>query len=196
MSTDADFSGTLLDVEFWDQCLWVLLALTSVVMVAVLTPTVIGWTLRAFQDPPESLPEVGSAAASAAAAPASADNPPDDRPVAQKGGLAKVQPRAGREKRKHPRREGAPMPVLLEGEGIEEVPIACSVVDRSRGGLGIVLDRRLEPGTLVTVRPVDAPEDVATVRVKVCTCRRRGRGWYVGCRFTEELPWSVVLLFG
>jgi hypothetical protein len=32
--------------------------------------------------------------------------------------------------------------------------------------------------------------------VEVRHCRHKGDRWLAGCKFGQELPWSVLLLFG
>jgi hypothetical protein len=201
MLADVDFEGTLLDVELWDQLLWALVVITSAVFILMFAPTFVTWVLQPGRKPPgDDLPPdatpTNGEAQEAAAPEATEAGPPDDRPVAHRGGLTKVRPRLTKDKRRHLRREGQPTPVLLAGGPSVGEPFVCSVVNRSRGGLGIVVNRRLPPGTVVRVRPVEAPEDVPWVRVQVRNCRRRAQGWYIGCRFTEHLPWSVILVFG
>jgi hypothetical protein len=86
--------------------------------------------------------------------------------------------------------------VLLSGaEGIE-APLVCWVIDRSRGGLGMVTSEMLPVGAVVEVRAAHAPEDTPPIRVEVRSCRRRGYRWKVGCKFTAEVPWITLLLFG
>ncbi len=197
MVADPDIEGTFLDVQVWDQILWGLIVLAGALMVIVVTPSAVGWVLSPSHRPPEPAPRGGESAADAAGS-AGAPDPDtlDDRPVAQRGGLSKVRPRVVVERRKYPRRNGAPTPVLLSDGGDGDTPVLCSVINRGRGGLGIVVDRPYQAGALLSVRPVGAPADVPWVRVEVRNCRRRGLEWCVGCRFTQELPWGVVLLFG
>jgi hypothetical protein len=59
-----------------------------------------------------------------------------------------------------------------------------------------VVHRPMGPGAVLAMRPADAPADVPWVHLEVRHCRRKGAMWYLGCKFSEELPWNVVLLFG
>jgi len=112
------------------------------------------------------------------------------------GGLPKARPQQFKEKRRHPRRNGPPMPIVLSDDRSSGTPTLCRVVNRSQVGLGIVVDKPLPRGAIIRVRPVEAPEDVAWVRLEIRNCGRRRNEWYLGCRFLGELPWSVILLFG
>jgi hypothetical protein len=70
------------------------------------------------------------------------------------------------------------------------------VVNRSRGGLSIEAEAPYRPGTVLLARPAAAPDDVPWVWLEVRNCRRKGQQWGLGCKFTEALPWSTVLIFG
>jgi hypothetical protein len=39
-------------------------------------------------------------------------------------------------------------------------------------------------------------DQVASVRLLVRHCKQKNQEWRIGCQFMEELPWSVLLLFG
>jgi hypothetical protein len=75
-------------------------------------------------------------------------------------------------------------------------PLQGLVLDRSRGGLYLSVPHRIDVGSLLTVRTSDFPNDVASVRLLVRHCIQKGNEWRIGCQFVEELPWSVLLLFG
>ena len=70
------------------------------------------------------------------------------------------------------------------------------VVDRSSSGLGVVLMQAVEVGTVIGVRPMDAPADAAWTDVEVRSCSRQGKHWRIGCRFLETPDWSTLLRFG
>lgn len=106
--------------------------------------------------------------------------------------------RPGKERRDSVRRAGNPIPVRVNA-----VPVAAAssgspavVLDRSTGGLCIAVDRALSPGQLVHVRAEAAPDSSPWVRVEVRSCRKDGRFYQIGCRFTDRVPWGVLLLFG
>jgi hypothetical protein len=70
------------------------------------------------------------------------------------------------------------------------------VVNRSRGGLCLVVHGPVEKGSLLRVRAAHVPDDMPWVPVHVRRCQAKGDSWRLGCQFVEKLPWSVVLLFG
>jgi PilZ domain len=110
--------------------------------------------------------------------------------------LDPANPAKGREKRSSLRREGNPVEVLVDGATALDQPIKGLVIDRSRGGLQLSLEQPVKVGSLLRVRPPTAPEDLPWVEILVRHCQARGDRWHLGCAFTEELPWSVLLLFG
>ena len=50
--------------------------------------------------------------------------------------------------------------------------------------------------TIWSVRTTNAPEDLPWIHIRVRHCQQKDDRWLWGCAFTEELPWSVLLLFG
>jgi hypothetical protein len=59
----------------------------------------------------------------------------------------------------------------------------------SAGGIGLILSRRFEPGTVLTIEVQDSPARSALQllgRVIHATVRP-GAGWLVGCEFAQEL---------
>lgn len=99
------------------------------------------------------------------------------------------------ERRASPRRGGARVPVLVRSAAPGR-PERGSVVDRSRGGLRLVLREPREVGAELSIRATHAPEGLPWVRVVVRHSQRKGERWELGCRFVEGLPWSILLLFG
>ncbi len=70
------------------------------------------------------------------------------------------------------------------------------VLDRSMGGIGIQSAKQIEPGTLLAVLPVNAPEMTPWVDIEVRTCRENSGGYELGCQFIRTPNWSVLLMFG
>jgi hypothetical protein len=100
------------------------------------------------------------------------------------------------EKRREIRRAGGVVSVLLKDLGAAEEAAEAVVLDRSKGGLLLSLDRALPIGRVISLRAVNAPDDLPWVNLTVRRCRKKGEGWELGCQFVDELPWSVLLLFG
>jgi hypothetical protein len=65
----------------------------------------------------------------------------------------------------------------------------AQVMDISGGGVAVLLSRRFEPGTLLTL--VLGSEDNVTACLpvaRVCRVHREGAYWLLGCSFAIELP--------
>jgi hypothetical protein len=102
----------------------------------------------------------------------------------------------GDERRRWPRRGGNPTRVLLssnKGRGEQSEGL---VVDRSLGGICLLMNKQVPRGTTLSVRAVHAPEHVGWVEIKAVYVREVGERWQVGCQFVGTPPLSVVLLFG
>jgi hypothetical protein len=100
------------------------------------------------------------------------------------------------DKRRSLRRHGHLVTVLISDARKPKKPLRGLVLDRSRGGLYLSVPRRIDEGSELTVCTPDFPDHVAPVRLLVRHCKQKGREWRIGCQFVDELPWSVLLLFG
>ncbi len=94
------------------------------------------------------------------------------------------------------RREGAPVRVLLSSTSLRNGTNDGYVVDRSTGGLRIIMQNAVPPGSTLQVRAVNAPDTVGFVTVIVRSCRKQPDHFEVGTEFEKTPPWSVLLLFG
>jgi hypothetical protein len=76
--------------------------------------------------------------------------------------------------------------------------LPARVRDVSRGGLNLVLGRRVEPGDLISIElPGGTPESVSTVLACVAHVSRLGeKEWGVGCSFCEQLGDADLAAFG
>jgi hypothetical protein len=100
------------------------------------------------------------------------------------------------ERRVAPRRWGNPVAVRLDSYELNGTPDHALVVNRSDAGLGLLVDRICEPGTLLRVRAEEAPAHIPWVQIEVRHYRAAGRNWVMGCRFTEPVNWDVRAWFG
>jgi hypothetical protein len=94
------------------------------------------------------------------------------------------------------RRDGAPVRVLLSSTTFRNGVNDGFVVDRSTGGLRILIQSAMAPGSTLQVRAVNAPDNVGFVTVLVRSCRKNGDHYELGCEFEKTPPWNVLLLFG
>jgi hypothetical protein len=101
-----------------------------------------------------------------------------------------------KEKRTSLRRKGKPVPILLRDAQASQDLGEGWVLDRSRGGLYLVVPEPVAEGTFLSLRPVQAPDTMPWVRVQVRRCRPKGKRWGLGCRFESEVPWGELLQFG
>lgn len=94
------------------------------------------------------------------------------------------------------RREGAPVRVLLSSTTFRNGVNDGYVVDRSTGGLRILIQSAIAPGSTMQVKAVNAPDNIGFVTVIVRSCRKNTDHFELGCEFEKTPPWNVLLLFG
>ncbi len=109
---------------------------------------------------------------------------------------ADARARQGNDRRSALRRADKPTPLLVNDPEMMDEPAPGWVLDRSTGGLGIMLAGPLAPDTVVNVRSADAPADSPWVPLRIRHCRPVEGGFQVGGQFMKPLPWHVLLLFG
>jgi hypothetical protein len=126
---------------------------------------------------------------------------PAARPAAEPASRAEEPPMdvflhgSTRERRSAPRRRGNSVEVYIS-EKPEAAHIHGWVVDRSVGGLCVLVEKSLAEGALVNIRPRSAPEGVPWTPIEVRSCRPEQGEWELGCRFVKTPQWNVLLLFG
>jgi hypothetical protein len=94
------------------------------------------------------------------------------------------------------RRDGAPVRVLLSSSTFRNGVNDGYVVDRSTGGLRILIQTAIAPGSTLQVKAINAPDTVGFVTVIVRSCRKNAEHFELGCEFEKTPPWNVLLLFG
>jgi hypothetical protein len=100
------------------------------------------------------------------------------------------------DKRRSLRRGGNPVPVVISDTLEPQHLVQGLVLNRSRGGLSLSVPQKLDVGRLIAVRTPDFPDCLASVHLRVRHCKQKGDNWQIGCQFMEQLPWSVLLMFG
>jgi len=122
------------------------------------------------------------------------------RPVSSKGDTAATPDPfthgATRERRSALRRAGNVVPILVSDAEARSTPTNGWVIDRSTGGLKLVVGESVVPGTILSVRTSNAPQTIPWVQLEVKNCRQTGKEYELGCQFVRTPPWSVLLLFG
>jgi hypothetical protein len=100
------------------------------------------------------------------------------------------------DRRAEPRRKGNLIAVLLSDAQALTTPTEGWVLDRSSGGLGIMVDEEVEIGTILSVRPAKGRSNVRWLQVEVKSCRNEGGHWNLGVQFVQKVGWNELRLFG
>jgi hypothetical protein len=94
------------------------------------------------------------------------------------------------------RRKGNPVLVQIAAKEAKAEPASGWVVDRSTTGLCLLVGQAFAVGTVLCVKPSDAPRGTIWVQIEVKNCRQKGSNWEIGCQFLQPPPWGIMLLFG
>ena len=101
------------------------------------------------------------------------------------------------ERRTHSRRAGNPVRILVADSRTDnEDAQAGYVVNRSNGGLSLLLNDAVEVGTVKRVRSEAEQPYSRWVQVRFLYCYKERGSWRVGCSFLESLTWSEMRRFG
>ena len=161
--------------------------------------------LTFFTEQPWMIPVIGALSASLAflfgrrflarpapapAAPAVPELPPDGTPLVT-ARLRKSDP----DRRGAPRRKGNRIAVFLTDDPDRE-PLQGWVVDRSMGGLCVMVDKPLATGIILNIRPRKAPQTAPWIPIQIRSCRADEGEWEIGCKFVGTPQWNDLLLFG
>ena len=104
-------------------------------------------------------------------------------------------PAPAENRRAHLRRTGVPTAIqVMDAEGKKRQD-AC-VFDRNSGGLRLALPRAAENGAEILLRATNAPGGTPWVRATVCWVNTDVKPHQIGCRFSDRVPWNILLLFG
>jgi hypothetical protein len=126
-------------------------------------------------------------------APAAVAAPPEAKPASEFDPF--VQGSASEQRGAH-RRTGNPVEVHIRLPKAEQPQLHGYVMDRSTGGLCLRVDQPVQPGTMLHVRPVNAPPITPWVEIEVKSSRQTQDGWELGCQFLRTPPWALLLMFG
>lgn len=94
------------------------------------------------------------------------------------------------------RRRGSPTAILITDAAATTAPFGGWVVERSRTGLGMLVDRLIGVGTRLNVKPSDAAANFPWILVDVKSCRPDKDSARLGCHFVSKVPWAQLLKFG
>jgi hypothetical protein len=109
----------------------------------------------------------------------------------------KNQPSApGKERRATPRRQGNVVSVTLTGPQGRDHSLSGWVMNRSGGGLCLLVDEEVSPGTVLTVTPHLGLSVFEWIQVEVKSCRPERKSWLLGCQFLHKHSWDDLRPFG
>lgn len=100
------------------------------------------------------------------------------------------------DRRQSVRRTGNPVKVLIESECVSGTTVEGWVLDRSMGGLGLLVPHEFPVGARLSVRPANGKDVFTAVEMEVKNQREKDRGTIIGCQFTKQLQWGQLLMFG
>ncbi len=100
------------------------------------------------------------------------------------------------DRRSSTRRGGHPVTVQLADPDEKASAQSGWVVDRSVGGLCLMVPQPVPIGSYWKVRPAEAPRTTPPVLVEVRTCVAAGAEWKLNCRFDKTPSYAVLLMFG
>jgi hypothetical protein len=103
---------------------------------------------------------------------------------------------AGEERRADPRRKGNPVSVQVSNEKATAEPFQGWVVDRSTGGVRLLVDQEVKPNTVLSVRPSKSHPGFTWVQVRVKSCKPERSSYNLGCQFMRKLTWAEMQAFG
>jgi hypothetical protein len=121
----------------------------------------------------------------------------DDAPALADGGAAASEASGPkRDKRRNPRRPGRSVEVFVALAGSTQKPCKGVILNRSVGGLGILVGDEYPVGAMVGVLPATASHLEPWVESEVKTCRKLGDDWEIGLQFVQIPPYSTMIQFG
>ena len=120
---------------------------------------------------------------------------PSEEPISNLMTAQVMKKKSEPDRRSAPRRKGNRVEVHLTDDS-KRPPLLGWVVDRSMGGLCLIVEQPLKEGAVLNVRPRQAPQTAPWTAIEIRSCRADGGEWEVGCRFVKTPQWNDLLLFG
>jgi len=110
--------------------------------------------------------------------------------------IAASLPAGSSEQRSDFRRPGNPIVVMIADGDERRTQWNAWVVDRSRHGLRIAIERPLVVGERYAIRPSSASATTPWSTVEARHCTPIDKHWEAGCQFLEPPPIAVLMQFG
>ncbi|MBY0228986.1 MAG: PilZ domain-containing protein [Gemmataceae bacterium] len=98
-----------------------------------------------------------------------------------------------RDRRGAPRRKGNTIEVQVK---VGDEARLGWVLDRSVGGLCVLVERPVAEGSVVRLRPRQGGESIPWTEATVRSCRPEGEQHELGCQFHRTPNWAQMLQFG
>jgi hypothetical protein len=99
------------------------------------------------------------------------------------------------DKRQSYRKQGPPVPLHLSYSNTGHDPFKGWIVDCSQTGIGVTIDWPLPEGSLLFVRPINAPARLGWFQVKLRNCRKDRNRFHIGCQFMQRVAPEDLDLF-
>jgi len=101
-----------------------------------------------------------------------------------------------KEQRTSLRRWGNPISIQLYDEMTMNEPLTGWVINRSTGGLGMIVNAPLEVGSVLGVRPAQEGVDRPWVSLRIVYCYPERSSWRAGGAFLVPRSWRDIRIFG
>ena len=101
-----------------------------------------------------------------------------------------------KDNRRLPRRSGRPLEVLVALPGETDFPKTGVVLNRSVGGLCLLLRKEYNVGTILGVFPSGGNQLTPWTETQVKSCRKHGAEFEVGVQFVKVPPYATLVMFG
>jgi hypothetical protein len=103
---------------------------------------------------------------------------------------------AMQDRRTSPRRKGNPVPIIITNANSSIDSYQGWVLDRSAGGLRILVDQAAAIGTVLAVRPAKSHGSFPWIQVRVRNCQPERSSWSIGVQFVQKPAWGELQAFG
>ena len=95
-----------------------------------------------------------------------------------------------------PRRKGNPVPVMISNAGGTMDSFQGWVLDRSSGGLRVLVDQPVTVGTQLSVKPSKAHAGFPWIPIEIRSCQPERSSYALGVQFVEKPSWNELQAFG
>lgn len=90
---------------------------------------------------------------------------------------------------------GKPVSILISDASISDEPVSGWVLDRPPGGLKILVDDDIKPGTVIGIRPTRDHPDAQWISVSVKSSKSERNSFMLQVQFVQRPPWKALAQF-